>query len=140
MIYAVDLTKHYGATLALDRFSLTIPEGAVYGLLGPNGSGKTTFIKLLLGLIFPDLGQLQRGGLALQQIGYLPGAAGLAAAQPHRRVPRNGGTTERPARPPAPQRSRSAPGPGRDSAGWLAHALAPAPKACCSAWGWPWHC
>ena len=72
MIHAVDLTKHYGATLALDQFTLTIPEGAVYGLLGPNGSGKTTFIRLLLGLIFPDSGQLQRGELAVHQIGYLP--------------------------------------------------------------------
>jgi len=72
VIHAVDLTKHYGATLALDQFTLTIPEGAVYGLLGPNGSGKTTFIRLLLGLIFPDSGQLQRGGLAVHQIGYLP--------------------------------------------------------------------
>lgn len=72
MIQAVDLTKHYGATLALDRFTLTIPQGSVYGLLGPNGSGKTTFIKLLLGLIFPDSGLLHRGGLALRQIGYFP--------------------------------------------------------------------
>lgn len=72
MIHAVDLTKHYGATLALDRFTLTIPRGAVYGLLGPNGSGKTTFIKLVLGLIFPDSGQLQRGGLASHHFGYLP--------------------------------------------------------------------
>jgi ABC-2 type transport system ATP-binding protein len=72
VIQAVDLTKRYGATLALDHLSVTIPERAVFGLLGPNGSGKTTFIKLLLGLIFPDSGQIDRGELAPHHLGYLP--------------------------------------------------------------------
>lgn len=72
MIQAVDLTKLYGPTLALDRLTVTIPQGAVFGLLGPNGSGKSTFIKLLLGLIFPDSGQLLRGDIASHQFGYLP--------------------------------------------------------------------
>ena len=53
MIRANQLSKRYGATVALDRLDLAVPPSAVFGLLGPNGSGKTTFIKLLLGLIFP---------------------------------------------------------------------------------------
>lgn len=44
------LTKRYGETLALDSLDLTIPRGEIYGYLGPNGSGKTTTIRLLLGL------------------------------------------------------------------------------------------
>lgn len=72
MIQTIDLTKRYGTTLALDRLTVTVPEGAVFGLLGPNGSGKSTFIKLLLGLIFPDAGTVERGGIASHQFGYLP--------------------------------------------------------------------
>lgn len=72
MIRTTDLTKYYGETLALDRLTLTIPKGAAFGLLGPNGSGKTTFIKLVLGIVFPDSGQLERDGIASHRIGYLP--------------------------------------------------------------------
>ena len=71
MIHASDLTKRYGSTLALDRLSLEVPAGAVFGLLGPNGSGKTTFLKLVMGFIFADAGQIDRGRLATDQIGYL---------------------------------------------------------------------
>ena len=49
-----------------------MPPGAVFGLLGPNGSGKTTFIKLLLGLIFPDAGSVESDAGAARCIGYLP--------------------------------------------------------------------
>lgn len=45
-----ELTKRYGATVALDRLELTVREGEVYGYLGPNGAGKTTTIRVLLGL------------------------------------------------------------------------------------------
>ena len=72
MIRANQLSKRYGATVALDRLDLAVPPSAVFGLLGPNGSGKTTFIKLLLGLIFPDTGSIVSGVVAARQIGYLP--------------------------------------------------------------------
>jgi ABC-2 type transport system ATP-binding protein len=72
VIQATELSKRYGATLALDRLTLAIPAGSAFGLLGPNGAGKSTFIKLLLGLIMSDGGQLAREGLTPQQIGYLP--------------------------------------------------------------------
>ena len=42
-----DLTKRYGATVALDRFTVSLPAGRIVGLLGPNGSGKTTLLKMI---------------------------------------------------------------------------------------------
>src|SRR6202521_2908505 len=57
------LTKRYGATLALDALDLTVREGEVYGYLGPNGSGKTTTIRLLLGLHRPSAGRAELCGV-----------------------------------------------------------------------------
>jgi len=57
------LTKRYGGTLALDRLDLTVARGEVYGFLGPNGSGKTTTIRLLLGLHRPTGGSARLFGL-----------------------------------------------------------------------------
>ena len=53
------LTKRFGAHAAVDSVDLAVPRGAVYGFLGPNGSGKTTTIRMLLGLILPTAGQAQ---------------------------------------------------------------------------------
>ena len=50
------LSKHYGATVALERLDLAVEPGEVYGYLGPNGAGKTTTIRLLLGLHRPTAG------------------------------------------------------------------------------------
>jgi ABC-2 type transport system ATP-binding protein len=50
------LTKYYTRTLALDHLNMRIPRGCIYGLLGRNGAGKTTAIKLLLGLLRPTAG------------------------------------------------------------------------------------
>jgi ABC-2 type transport system ATP-binding protein len=58
-IHAAGLTKRYGSTLALDALDLTIPQGEIYGYLGPNGSGKTTTIRLLLGLHRPTAGRAE---------------------------------------------------------------------------------
>jgi ABC-2 type transport system ATP-binding protein len=57
------LTKRYGSTLALDALDLTVAEGEIYGYLGPNGSGKTTTIRLLLGLHRPTAGRATLYGL-----------------------------------------------------------------------------
>jgi ABC-2 type transport system ATP-binding protein len=54
VIRTESLSKRYGQTLALDRLELVVNEGEVYGYLGPNGSGKTTTIRLLLGLHRPS--------------------------------------------------------------------------------------
>lgn len=50
------LTKRYKSTLAVDRLTLDIPAGTIYGFLGPNGAGKTTTIRMLLGLVAPTSG------------------------------------------------------------------------------------
>ncbi|AGZ42333.1 ABC transporter ATP-binding protein [Actinoplanes friuliensis] len=50
------LTKRFGSQVAVDTVDLAVPRGAVYGFLGPNGSGKTTTIRMLLGLISPTAG------------------------------------------------------------------------------------
>ena len=50
------LTKRFGAATAVDDLALAVPRGSVYGFLGPNGSGKTTTIRMLLGLVRPTLG------------------------------------------------------------------------------------
>jgi ABC-2 type transport system ATP-binding protein len=52
------LRKRYGARVALDGLDLSVPRGQVYGFLGPNGSGKTTTLRVLVGLIRPDAGRI----------------------------------------------------------------------------------
>ena len=51
------LTKRFGAKTAVDHVDIAVPEGEVWGFLGPNGSGKTTTIRMLCGLLRPDDGQ-----------------------------------------------------------------------------------
>jgi lantibiotic transport system ATP-binding protein len=53
------LTKRFGEQVAVDGIDLVVPTGAVYGVLGPNGSGKTTTIRMLLGLISPSSGRVE---------------------------------------------------------------------------------
>ena len=56
-ISTTGLTKRFrGGQLAVDHVDLSVPSGSVYGFLGPNGSGKTTTIRMLLGLAFPTDG------------------------------------------------------------------------------------
>jgi ABC-2 type transport system ATP-binding protein len=82
-VSARGVAKRYGPVLALDDFNLDIRRGEVFCLLGPNGSGKTTFIRLLAGFMSPTAGSLQVAGFdvqdesmqARQQIGYAPEAA-----------------------------------------------------------------
>lgn len=59
MIETAGLTRHFGKRTVVDRFNLHVERGGIYGFLGPNGSGKTTTIRLLLGLIRPDAGEVQ---------------------------------------------------------------------------------
>ena len=71
------LSMRYQSTTALDSLDLELPKGRIIGLLGPNGSGKTTFIKLAAGLLTPKAGQLTIGGEAVgtatkAMVSYLP--------------------------------------------------------------------
>ena len=52
-----DLTKRFGEKTVVDHFSMQVPKGAIYGFLGPNGSGKTTTIRMICGLLTPDEGR-----------------------------------------------------------------------------------
>src|SRR5947209_15124306 len=75
------LTKDYGRFRALDDLQLNVTAGEVFGLLGPNGSGKTTALRLLLGFLRPTAGSAWIAGhdcwhdsvAARRQVAYLPG-------------------------------------------------------------------
>ena len=75
-----NVTKSYGRRVVLDGLSLDIPEGSIVGLLGENGAGKTTAIKILLGLTTPDEGtsevfgldSVQHGVAIRRRVGYVP--------------------------------------------------------------------
>jgi ABC-2 type transport system ATP-binding protein len=57
VIETADLTKRYGEVVAVDHLTLRVPRGGVFGFLGPNGSGKTTTMGMLLGLVHPTSGE-----------------------------------------------------------------------------------
>jgi ABC-type multidrug transport system ATPase subunit len=61
------LTKRFGSQVAVDTVDLAVPRGAVYGFLGPNGSGKTTTIRMLLGLIGATAGRHELLGVAMPE-------------------------------------------------------------------------
>ncbi len=79
------LTKRFGAFTAVDRVSFSISPGEVFGILGPNGSGKTTTIRMLCGLMSPTEGNAQVAGIDVATdpdavkaaIGYMSQAFGL---------------------------------------------------------------
>ena len=73
------LTKRFGDLIAVDHVDLTVPKAHVYGFLGPNGSGKTTTIRMLCGLLAPTAGEIEVLGLRIpeqseelrRRIGYM---------------------------------------------------------------------
>ncbi len=79
-----NITKRFGAHTAVDGLSLAVPEGSVYGFIGPNGSGKTTTLRMIMRILYPNsgsvrvLGQDVIGmGAATDLVGYLPEERGL---------------------------------------------------------------
>ena len=76
------LTKTFGATRAVDELDLVVPRGSTYGFIGPSGAGKTTCIRMIMSILFPDAGELsvlgRRSALdAKDRIGYLPEERGV---------------------------------------------------------------
>jgi len=77
ILRCTQLTKTYGKIRALDSFSLSLESGKIVGLLGPNGSGKTTIIKIINGLLTPDHGRalicdMEPGPKTNALVAYLP--------------------------------------------------------------------
>ena len=83
--FAVELsnvTKTFGTNTAVRDLDLAIPAGSIYGFIGPNGSGKTTTIRMILRIFFPDRGRVtilgeSEGNCADDRVGYLPEERGL---------------------------------------------------------------
>ena len=79
MLEIKNLTKTFGTFKALDDLSMTVPKGAVYGLVGPNGAGKSTLIRHATGIFLPDSGSVTVMGQPVYEnpeikarIGYIP--------------------------------------------------------------------
>ncbi len=101
VVETIDLTKRFGDVVAVDTLSLRVPRGGVFGFLGPNGSGKTTTMGMLLGLVHPTSGEARifgdpaRHPATLRRVGamvetptfypYLSGRANLKYFQGIRR-------------------------------------------------------
>jgi ABC-2 type transport system ATP-binding protein len=76
------VTKTFGPKVAVNALDLAVPEGSIYGFIGPNGSGKTTTLRLILRIFQPDAGRIvvlggDRGSVADDRLGYLPEERGL---------------------------------------------------------------
>jgi ABC-2 type transport system ATP-binding protein len=77
-----DVTKTFGTHVAVADLSLDVPEGTIYGFIGPNGSGKTTTLRMIMRILYPDRGQITVLGdrlhaAAHDRVGYLPEERGL---------------------------------------------------------------
>jgi len=76
------VTKTFGQHVAVDHLSLQVPTGTVYGFIGPNGSGKTTTLRMIMHILHPDHGDIRVLGeqslrAATDRVGYLPEERGL---------------------------------------------------------------
>lgn len=77
-----NVTKTFGRHTAVDNISLNVPAGSVYGFIGPNGSGKTTTLRMIMNILYPDSGLIRVFGEQLrhshtERIGYMPEERGL---------------------------------------------------------------
>lgn len=85
------VSKTFGAHRAVSDVSLDVPSGTIYGFIGPNGSGKTTTIRMIMNIILPDTGEItvlgRRGSTAVSDaVAYLPEERGLYKQMPVRRL------------------------------------------------------
>ncbi len=85
------VTKRFSGVTAVDDVSLAVPRGSIYGFIGPNGSGKTTTIRMILSILLPDSGEIEVLGsrntqAARDRVGYLPEERGLYKKMTPRRL------------------------------------------------------
>jgi len=76
------VTRTFGSVTAVDDLSLTVPQGSIYGFIGPNGSGKTTTMRMIVNIFYPDRGEIRLFGdgrpeTSRDLVGYLPEERGL---------------------------------------------------------------
>ena len=114
LVEAEGLRRAFGPVTAVDGVDLAVRAGEAYGLVGPDGAGKTTMLRLLVGALRPDAGSVSIAGVDLAarpdaaraSIGYLPSASACTATSTCSRTcassPRSAGSVRR--------RSRAAPG------------------------------
>ena len=86
-----NVTKRFGGVTAVNNLSLTVPSGSIYGFIGPNGSGKTTTLRMIMHIILPDEGEIEVLGsretsAARDQVSYLPEERGLYKKMTVRRL------------------------------------------------------
>ena len=85
------VTKRFDGTTAVDRLSLTVPAESIYGFIGPNGSGKTTTLRMIMHILLPDEGEIEVLGsrdtaAARDRVSYLPEERGLYKKMTVRRL------------------------------------------------------
>jgi ABC-2 type transport system ATP-binding protein len=85
------VTKRFGSLAAVNDVSLDVPAGSIYGFIGPNGSGKTTTLRMIMHIILPDEGEIEVLGsretaAARDQVSYLPEERGLYKKMTVRRL------------------------------------------------------
>jgi ABC-2 type transport system ATP-binding protein len=85
------ISKRFNGTTAVDEVSLTVPGGSIYGFIGPNGSGKTTTLRMIMRILLPDEGRIEVLGssdtrAARDRISYLPEERGLYKKMTIRRL------------------------------------------------------
>jgi ABC-2 type transport system ATP-binding protein len=90
-IRLTDVTKRFDGVTAVDRLTLAVPGESIYGFIGPNGSGKTTTLRMIMHLLLPDEGRIEVLGsadtrAARDRVGYLPEERGLYKKMQVRRL------------------------------------------------------
>ena len=90
-IQLTDVTKRFNGVAAVDRLTLAVPTGSIYGFIGPNGSGKTTTLRMIMNILLPDEGAIAvlgaRGAAAVRdRVSYLPEERGLYKKMTVRRL------------------------------------------------------
>src|SRR5512134_2641526 len=85
------VTKRFNGTTAVEDLTLTVPTGSIYGFIGPNGSGKTTTLRMIMHILLPDAGEIEVLGsretaAARDRVSYLPEERGLYKKMTVRRL------------------------------------------------------